>query len=301
MQCQRRRTLTVRLLLATMLLFFGLPVCQAFADSQIHVSNQANASGQVYANDQVFASSQALANSQGNSSGRARANGQGRMGIPACANALTRESNQMHADILTYSDISAREGSQAYASVIQGALPQEQEGAEDNPASSDASSEIASGYRVYRTSGQDVIEAQTNQTNSSTQATVVTIRDFDVPLSGAADIDATMQGKRSGSFLNVALVMLCLISVLAMIRTLSRRKAEDYRITAARAIVAGSGLIVISTWSLLDGLQAPAVFVSDSSVLIVALFCVHVAVALVAWAYTARIRRVALEAKDNDG
>lgn len=140
------------------------------------------------------------------------------------------------------------------------------------------------GYKVYRFSEQDLIEAQTNQTGTR-------ISDAAVPLASFSQDGKSPSSATGGSLVNTLIVLLNIVSMVAMLLLLSIRKTTDYRVIAVRTIAAAFGLVTITTWSLLDRLQIPTVATNDSTALIVTLFCLYTAIAAGSFFYEAHLRR----------
>lgn len=172
-----------------------------------------------------------------------------------------------------------------YANEPGGAQIQEQQGeaqsGEAGEAATDAEGSV--GYQAFDT--QDIINAQTSNSGS-------TIPDVQVPLaSGVHSSQSTSADSVLGSVFNTVLVVLCALSMLAMLVALTVRKTRNYRVIAVRTIAVTFGLVTITTWSLLDRLQMPETLFNDSTAIISSFFLIYLVLAVYSYLYEARLNK----------
>ncbi|MCL2807194.1 MAG: hypothetical protein FWD27_03385 [Coriobacteriia bacterium] len=177
---------------------------------------------------------------------------------------------------------------EAYASELY--LPQSvssQDTSEGEGAGREApDSEPIADSEVYSFSAQDLIDAQTNQSNYQHE---IIIPYTEVPLASPFEANQTMGF--GGSLINTSLAVICIITMAAMLILLLTRKTSDYRVMTVRTLAVTFGLVMVVIWALFDRLQLPSTTLNDSSALIVAFFCVYLSVALFSYFYERQINK----------
>lgn len=172
--------------------------------------------------------------------------------------------------------------SSAYALEGSGASEQEcqaVEGTEGAITGSDSST----GYQAF--DSQDIIDAQTSEQG-------ITIPDSDIPLANSATIGQNSGvGSGEGSIFNTVLVVVCVLSMLAMLVLLSIRKTRNYRVIALRTVAVTFGLVTITSWSLMDRLQTPTAAFNEASAFLAALFMIYVVLAVYSYIYEMRVNK----------
>lgn len=144
-------------------------------------------------------------------------------------------------------------------------------------------------YKVYSFDRQDIIDAQTNQSNTPDDGT---IPDLKVPLAGFSPADQNLDGAGRGSRFNTGLAVLCIVSLLVMLLMLFIRKTRDYRVLTVQTVAVAFGLVTIAAWVLLDRLQIPTVLFNDVSALLAVCTGIYLVVAVASYVLEARLKKV---------
>ena len=150
------------------------------------------------------------------------------------------------------------------------------------------------GYEVFSLTGQDNVDAQTNQ--SDTQGSIV-IPNYIVPLTETHQ--NSMISGNGGSFVNTAIGIICICAMGIMLLVLLARKTTDYRVIVVRTIAVTFGLVTVVIWSLFDRIQVPSVMINDSTTMVIACFSVFVIMAAISYAYESRLEKKRATRRNN--
>jgi hypothetical protein len=139
-------------------------------------------------------------------------------------------------------------------------------------------------------SPEELLDAQTSHAETL-------IPDSSVPMSSWVNNGAAANGGASGandgSLVNTILATVCAISMVLAMFALTRRKNSSFSVVTVRTVAVAIGLVMVSTWSLLDKLATPTLLLNDSSSVIITMFVLYT-IALVAsfvWESHADARR----------